>query len=276
MYSFEELERKCKKYHFKRKIVPLLLVLGAVAGGGWYLWHLKEHKIEKRSAPLASSSSLATEKKRCYGVQLIYVHEKYKPKLLQKKKEAQELGLECHINYGKLLPNNQRQLFLVCETKRSKKELKPILTILQKQNMDYIVVRDSCKNVTKSRTFTQKKATSSHKTISNPQRSLSLADNLIETESLNLKKLQNLYASRKSYDLAMRIAKAYYEQKDLKNALVWAKRANRLDRQKEEAWILYAKTLYELGRREKAKLVLRIFLDYKDSKKAKKLLKKWR
>lgn len=83
------------------------------------------------------------------------------------------------------------------------------------------------------------------------------------------------YNQKKSYALAIYIAKQYYFDSDYKNSGIWAKRANQLDRNKEEAWLFYAKSVYALGDVEKAKRILNIFLQYKESTKAELLLSEW-
>jgi len=83
------------------------------------------------------------------------------------------------------------------------------------------------------------------------------------------------YNQKKSYALAIYIAKQYYFDSDYKNSGIWAKRANQLDRNKEEAWLIYAKSVYALGDVAKAKRILNIFLQYKDSTKAELLLSEW-
>ena len=265
-----------------------LAIVATFIGMGVYIGLLdtKPHAIKEVNQQTASSknashalsssakSHVAVVKKpkvvkKCYGLQLIYVHENYMQKLFEKEQEMRELGFSCHINYGKRLPNNQRQVFLVCETRRTKKELQPIIEILQGYGIDYAIVRDSCKNLQKN-----------PKTISVVRESaikssVELSDNIIKTKKMTLQELQKLYSSRKSYDLAIKIAQSYYEKGAYAQAMEWAKRANKLNRQKEEAWILYAKTLYKLGKKEKAKQLLKIFLEYKDSQEAKQLLKKW-
>lgn len=77
------------------------------------------------------------------------------------------------------------------------------------------------------------------------------------------------------YATALKIAQIHYEKGDFENASLWARKANLLDRDDEEAWILYAKSEYALGRKERASRILRLYLDYKDSPKARTLLLTW-
>lgn len=83
------------------------------------------------------------------------------------------------------------------------------------------------------------------------------------------------YNQKKSYSTAVYISKQYYADKNYKQAGIWAKRANQLDRNKEEAWLYYAKSVYALGNVTKAKRILNIYLQYKKSVKAELLLSEW-
>lgn len=83
------------------------------------------------------------------------------------------------------------------------------------------------------------------------------------------------YNKKKSYAIAIYISKQYYFDKDFKHAGIWAKRANQLDRNKEDAWLLYAKSVFALGDKEQAKKILNVFLQYKDSAKTELLLSEW-
>ena len=292
MYSFEELEQKCKRYHLKKKLLPFVIVvlLGVLSYFGLqnYSFEMKSFTKESNNSFASSSSFISSSSvsslsqtkqkrkkrvKRCFGVQVMYVHENYLPQLLKKKKEMEKLGLACHINYGKLLANKQRQLFLVCATKKSKKQLAAVTTLLQHHSIEYVIVRDSCKYLTKA-TITQKRVASSSSSLA-VKTPMPITDNIIETKEVSLEQLQKLYEARKSYEVAMKIAQLFYAQGAYEAALQWAKRANRLNRTKEAAWILYAKALHKLGYSKKAKQLLKVFLDYQDSNEAKELLKKW-
>ncbi len=83
------------------------------------------------------------------------------------------------------------------------------------------------------------------------------------------------YNQKRSYVLAIYISKQYYSDKNFKQAGIWAKRANQLDRNKEEAWIYYAKSMKGLGDLNKASKILKIYLQYKESAKAELLLAEW-
>ena len=102
-----------------------------------------------------------------------------------------------------------------------------------------------------------------------------------ERVKLKVQKIENLdtlkarFERYPSYETALRIAKILYERKKYAEAAVWARKANALNRDDEGAWILFAKAEYAMGEKEKAKRILRIFLDYKSSKTAQALLGEW-
>ncbi len=94
-------------------------------------------------------------------------------------------------------------------------------------------------------------------------------------EDKPLEEWEQKYNKKKSYAIAIYISKQYYADENFKKAGIWAKRANQLDRNKEDAWLLYAKSVFALGDKEKAKKILNIFLEYKDSAKTEMLLSEW-
>ena len=94
-------------------------------------------------------------------------------------------------------------------------------------------------------------------------------------EVADIDALLERYANAPRYSLALKIARTYYDDGDFEKASLWARKANILDRDDERAWIIYAQSEYALGREERAKRILRLFLDYKDSAKARSLLMTW-
>jgi tetratricopeptide (TPR) repeat protein len=98
----------------------------------------------------------------------------------------------------------------------------------------------------------------------------------VKAKKANVEELQKLFAKRHSYNLAIKIAREFFSKREYNEALEWAKKANKLNRNEEEAWILYAKSLYALGKKEQAKRILRLYLEYANSSEAQKLLREWR
>ncbi|MCJ7766360.1 MAG: tetratricopeptide repeat protein [Thiovulaceae bacterium] len=83
------------------------------------------------------------------------------------------------------------------------------------------------------------------------------------------------YEHHKSYNIAIYITKYYYDMGVYDKSFSWAKRANQLDRDQEDAWLFYAKSVYALGNSAKAKKILEVYLEYKKSQTVSMLLSEW-
>ena len=68
-----------------------------------------------------------------------------------------------------------------------------------------------------------------------------------------------------SSDIALLIARRYYDVKDYKNSEKWALIANELDSNNEESWIIFAKSKYNLKQKDDAISVLKIYNDKANS-----------
>ena len=94
-------------------------------------------------------------------------------------------------------------------------------------------------------------------------------------EVTDIDSLVKQYNNSPRYPVALKIAQVYYDEGDFENASLWARKANLLERDDERAWLIYAQSEYALGREERAKRILQLYLDYKESPKARSLLITW-
>lgn len=85
-----------------------------------------------------------------------------------------------------------------------------------------------------------------------------------------------VYRSAPKFETALIIARDFYAQENYVDAAIWAKKANQLNREAEEAWLLYAKSYYAQGRKAEAINILELYLNYKDSKPASELVRTWK
>lgn len=85
-----------------------------------------------------------------------------------------------------------------------------------------------------------------------------------------------LYQRSPKFETALSIAHDFYAKENYSEAAIWAKKANQMNREAEEAWLLYAKSYYAQGNKNEAIGVLELYLNYKDSKAAAELVKAWR
>ena len=87
---------------------------------------------------------------------------------------------------------------------------------------------------------------------------------------------EQAYQRSPKFETALDIARDFYTKENYSQAAIWAKKANQMNREAEEAWLLYAKSYYAQGKKNEAISVLELFLNYKDSKAASDLIKTWR
>lgn len=84
------------------------------------------------------------------------------------------------------------------------------------------------------------------------------------------------YDKNPKYETALAAARDFFAKKEFADAALWAKKANQMNREGEEAWLLYAKSYYAQGLKKEAIGVLELYLNYKDSKAASELLRTWK
>jgi tetratricopeptide (TPR) repeat protein len=87
---------------------------------------------------------------------------------------------------------------------------------------------------------------------------------------------QELFDTSPKYETALLNARELYAKNNFVDAAIWAKKANQMNREAEEAWLLYAKSYYAQGRKNEAMDVLMLYLNYKESKTAQELLRTWK
>jgi len=96
----------------------------------------------------------------------------------------------------------------------------------------------------------------------------------IKEEKINIKELIASFNKEPKYDTAMVISKYYFDKNDLKNAKLWALKANNIDPSKYQSWKMFALILIKKNDKIKAKEVLQIYLnDYGDNDEIYKLLR---
>ncbi|MRJ02951.1 MAG: hypothetical protein GXO19_01535 [Epsilonproteobacteria bacterium] len=254
--QFEELEKKCKKYYRRKRLkkvflfllftLPLLsLFLPERVGSLLSLSSGVPGKESSSPPPLSSSSSSSSSSlpSQCYLLQLFYAHDTFRHEVERYQKRLEKLGFQnCFISQGKTLSNGTRQLFLYCNMVEERRDLRPAIRLAKYHNLDYLVQKLPCDREKIVRTPER----------SNPPRRKRGVD---------------------PYQQAYQKALDYFYKENYQKAMEWAERANNIDKSKEEAWLLYAQSLYLLGRVEEAIYLLETYLKYRDSSKARKLLK---
>jgi len=241
------------------------------------------------------SSSTSDKKKRFVSgvkvIQFVASSKKYFNTLKEEKKKFEQMGFSCYIKDSNdgfiklrcLIPENFKQVSKVLKSRgidfflpTEEKEYLEKLSLKTSNISSLYVPKLEEKKVIKrdkkiAKEDTEKeivKKTYSTETTPNENR----VSSLIATKKATIDELISQYTHRPGFTRAIMIARAFYNKKEFKNAAKWAKRANSLDREREEGWILYAKSVNALGQRERAIKILKVYLNFKSSEEARKLL----
>jgi len=98
--------------------------------------------------------------------------------------------------------------------------------------------------------------------------------NLIIEEKMDIKDLINSFNQNPSYDVAIRISNYYLNHNNLALAKNWALKANNINPSKADSWKIFAIILIKQKNIQKAKEVLKIYLnDYGENPEITKLLR---
>jgi len=239
-----------------------------------------EKKVDKKNTIInKTSKSTKTvfdqENNKCYMLQF-FVSKKNKTKYIYLNKEKlTKLGFKCYIYAGKEL------LHLVCDKTRDYNKFLDSKKMANKYNLKFVPRKVMCGDIKnqEAKSFLKEKNTTSPKIAPQivPQtKAIQPESNFaIKTKKYDISSLKKLFYERKSYNLALKIARYYYEAKDYDSAIKWSKTANSIDKTDDKSWIIYAKSLYAKKEYDKAKKILEIYMQFENSSKVSDLLAIW-
>ncbi|MFQ6342625.1 transformation system protein [Campylobacter sp. VTCC 70190] len=84
----------------------------------------------------------------------------------------------------------------------------------------------------------------------------------IDSKPLNFVDLKKSFYQNPSYEKALGLAKKYFDIKAYKKTIFWALKANELDRQSQDSWLIFAKAKRALGEEKEAKNALDTYINY--------------
>lgn len=84
---------------------------------------------------------------------------------------------------------------------------------------------------------------------------------IVETSIENINILIKKYNQNPNYDLAMMISKFFFNENKLKKAQIWALKANEINPERVESWIVFANILIKEKKINKAKEILKTYLN---------------
>ena len=88
--------------------------------------------------------------------------------------------------------------------------------------------------------------------------------------------LEEKFAKNPTYAVAITAAKENYDRGNFPKASEWSLKANELDKDKPDSWILYAKSVYKTGQKGQAVKVLETYLRSATDSEARGILEKMR
>jgi len=165
-------------------------------------------------------------------------------------------------------------VYYFLNTKKSKKEVKKTTEkIIPKKE---VVVKAIKKEINKpkkvesisfvlpeikDRPKKSKKPTIKNKIVkeNSPKKKVEKKVFFIKEQKVNIKTLIKDYQSNPNYYLAILIAKLYLKKNDLKNAQNWTLKANNLNPEDAESWILFADILKRKNQIKKAIEILKVY-----------------
>jgi len=129
--------------------------------------------------------------------------------------------------------------------------------------IEFVVPKEALNKKLPNPTTTKKIVKPAQKVVAQSvhQRASLISETRIREKKVSIVSLERRFKESKSYDLAIILAKRYLRMNNLKKAQYWALRANELDPQKPDSWIVFAKILAKQGKKDKAIQVLNTYID---------------
>ena len=258
--SFESLQQKCRRYRIRRfaiRITPLLVLVLLVGAGGYFYSHT--------TATLALPSPHMPHPKRLQTVATVPEENATTPQ-------------QAPMSLPDAADVNKTSQTVAVPPSRIAKDINYILHV----DADYVppltpeipqkqLLVPSHPVATPHVRTQSTPTTITPPVINKTAQSLTMSFKQIDS----VEQMQQLYRKEPSYDKALKIAQFYYHVKQYSNASKWAKNANILERERDGAWILYAKAEYAKGSRHRAIEILKLYLANAHSNEGDALLRSW-
>ncbi|ENV8236033.1 transformation system protein [Campylobacter jejuni] len=84
----------------------------------------------------------------------------------------------------------------------------------------------------------------------------------IDSKILNISDLKKSFYQIPSYEKALNLAKKYFDIKAYQKTIFWALKANELDKQKQDSWLIFAQAKRALGEEKEAQSALDAYISY--------------
>ncbi len=254
--SFETLQKRCRKYRMRRLITKstlLLLPVGALLIGGYfYMRHADSttpaHNVATLNKPAETATkALAIEPETTQHPHTFGKETQSRPK--EPQSVAKDVNYNIHVD-ADYIPSHPAVV--------TPKTTPPSQEVAASKKAAYATDKAS-----------QTALAPQNTKVPPPSLSMSLK------QVTSVEEMQRLYHKEPRYEQALKIAQTYYNDARYFQASLWAKKANILDRERDGAWILYAKSEYAKGHRQRAIEILKLYLANAHSNEGDALLRHW-
>jgi len=228
MHRYKELEKLYNKRLYKKYLLLFFFILILIVVCIGYCKFNKNKKIEKK--PVFSSQKIKIKNTQTIIKNIKKTQKREFNKSIQKKNSYTKLRLKIKF----ILPYINES----------------VSTIPAETNIS--ASKDNNKTNVK-----QKKETKIKKAVTPSIKNISLK----ETQISNIKILINNFNQNPSYDLAITISKIYLDKNNLKQAQIWALKANGIAPARTDSWIIFANVLIKEKKLQKAKEILQTYID---------------
>ncbi len=92
------------------------------------------------------------------------------------------------------------------------------------------------------------------------------------SDAIDIHEIEERFKTNPSPQLGLYIARYYYDHKDYNEAYNYALKTNSINKDIEESWLIFSKSLLKLGKVDQAKKTLQYYISQSNSDNAKELL----
>jgi len=234
MHRYDELEKKYYRKLFAKIFLLFVLIVILVFLGYFFIFH----KSKSSKNVIKVQNTLIESKKSKKPVK--------KHKKITKNEENKTKIKTTTISKPKKIKQKPKKV-------ENNLELKFIVPEINVSNEN---TKTNIKKIRKNKTFL-KETNATEKNLSTKIPVIKIS----ETSVGNVSILINKYNKNPNYDLAIMISKIYFNKNKLNKAELWALKANELNPQRTESWIIFADILIKKKKYEKAKEILKTYIN---------------
>ena len=257
MINIKELEKRWLKYKTKSFMLLAFIVaiISSLIYGGYYILYKLDFGDKKEHKKAVMSAVKVVEKNISIATPTPTSIEEPKRDIIQL---APTIPI---VDFDDKIVNIKKEPIEVVNVKHKKKLVKRV----KKHIRDKLAKKDKSKEHKK-----HKKVVVHKKKIENRRKKI---DFKVTTNNYMSIMKEKFHKYRNPRD-ALLIAKAYYRAGNYKKSEIWALKANELDKNSEESWLLFAKSKDALGKRKEALKILIAYYNRTKSPNAKLLIEK--